>query len=193
MSQASPDQMNRDQLVDRVETLESELNRLEAILYKIVDRSKANEKELEEFHNSYDESRLQKIEEKADHALFIASKGSETGEKNKTEYAKSISRNTLVVRALRGGPAKDRKITIADVQQKGEDEGRELAWEIVNRSWKQLREEWSQFYETSKQGKKALNVREKDITKPLVIEVQTDLGEDDLTKRFVGDESVGGV
>lgn len=191
--------MGRDELIDFILKLQRRVDdheaRLEAMSRWKDTTNKRLERVLDENERLQAENELLKdhlsdIEAKAEQAMTLASRGHNPESRSKTEVAKHLSRNELVRRATKDVPAKDRKLTIADVQKRAEPE-HELAWEIVNRSWKQLREEWPQFRETKKDGVKALTISPRDIPKGLARAVEIDLERNDLVKQFVGDKQVG--
>ena len=137
---------------------------------------------------------LDRIEKTAEQALSVASKGHDPDEMTQTEMAKRVTRDEICRRAAVSAFGKDRKLTIAEAQDLVDrDYGKKPAWAVVNRAFNQLKEDWPEISETSKDGCKALRVDKKKITNEFVAMCETSLERDDLTKRFGGGERVGGV
>lgn len=190
VSRAELEAMSHDDLVEyildlqtTVDEFKTRVQSIERTRKPIVERIEALEAE-----NDRLRERLDTTEATAQGAIRAAR---DTGSRSKTQLAADITRNVLVTRAAQGGPAAGRKVTIRDIQDKAEPD-HQLAWAIVDRAWSTLREQWPQFYETTKDGQKALNIRADEITPALAMTVQTDLGRDDVAKPFVGDEPPGG-
>lgn len=185
--------MDKDELIDVIHEQSETVDNLETLVHVQIEKRKALEDRVDhlEEQNQQLRDRLDDLEATAQGAYTVANQG--TGEKrSKTQVARDLSRNLLVVKVANDCPAADRPVTINDVQEKAKPE-HELAWAIVDRAWSKLREDWPQFYETTHDGAKALSIRPDEVTAALAKVVQTDLGRDDLAKRFVGDESKGGV
>lgn len=160
----------------------------------IVERLADLEERVDDLEAENDDLRdeLADTRSKATAAVTMLASGDE--DESKTELAKRLTRNMLVVRAAKGAAGQDRPVTVGDIQTRAEEvEGVELAWSIVDRAWSNLCEEWPQFHETSKGGNQALSIRPSNVTEALATIVQADLGRDDLTKRFVGETTEEGV
>jgi len=182
------DGMSHDELVDYVDRMDDRLSNLQQIVFEdlrpTVQELEAENKQLRE--------ELNDTRSKATAAVTMLASGD--GDESKTELAKRLTRNMLVVRAAKGAAGQDRPVTVGDIQTRAEEvEGVELAWSIVDRAWGNLREEWPQFHETGKNGHQALSIRPSNVTEALATVVQADLGRDDLTKRFVGETTEEGV
>lgn len=175
------------------------IEQLERILYTSIEERKNLEKKVDALVDRVDEleaenERLREqnaeLESKTKAALRSAHTDA-TGEKSKTQVAVDMTRNILVTKVANGCGSSDRPVTISRIQDKASPDY-QLAWSLVDNAWGNLQEQWPQFYETKKNGQKALSVRPDEISPSLAYAVQTDLGRDDLAKRFVGDKGEGG-
>lgn len=190
ISRAELEAMDRDELIETIVDLSQTVDDQQLSIDVLVDRVNELEERLDAMAQV--QQRLDTLEERVEdvdataQGAYTQATGGNSGERSKTEIAKDLTRNLLIVKAANGAPAQDRPVTIADIQQRGEERGHDLAWAIVDRAWRQLREEWPQFHETSKHGNKALSIRPSKVTKPLAKTVEQDLERSDLAKRFVG-------
>lgn len=150
-------------------------------LYTLADRVDRLEQENQRLRERLDDAHAE-----AKQALTVASRGYDPDDRSKTEIAKHLTRNELVRRCATGSAAQDRPLTIRDVRDRAKPE-HDLAWAIVDRAWRQLREEWPMFRETTKDGDRALTLSVSDVTPGLARAVAADLDRPDLTKRFGGD------
>ena len=191
LSRAELEAMDRDELIDTIVELTDTVDDLQLTVDVLVERVNELEDDLDTLREEApDTDRVAAVESDAKAALRAATAGGEG--KSKTEIAKELTRDLLVVRAAKGATGRDRPVTVSKVQDKAAPE-HDLKWSLVDHAWNSLVEEWPQFYETQKNGNKALSVRTDQITPALVRTVETSLDRDDLTKRFVGDSEGGGT
>jgi len=136
---------------------------------------------------------LESLEEKSTEAKSLAQGAIRraTTEANtkqkKTDMVRILTRNVLVKRAAQGKNVSSSALTTTEVQERLEDRA-DIKWQTVIDGWNKLAETWPQFYETKKDGVKALNVRKDEITPSLAQTVQADLEVDGLAKRLVGEK-----
>jgi regulator of replication initiation timing len=201
LSRAEVEAMDRDELVDTLVNLSDTVEDLEMRLEALSRWKDATRDRLDRLEDENDQlraendtlrERLDAIEATAEQAMTVASAGHDPDGRSKTEAAKHVTRNTLVVRVVGDGGAADRALTVDDVRRKLEGEVDNLPWQIVRNAWDQLQDEWPQFYDTTTDGQQAVDIRGSDVTKALVRAVEQDLGRDDLAKRFVGENGGSG-
>jgi len=197
LSRAELAAMDRDELIDYIADQTETVENLETLVHVQIEKRKELADRVEELADRVDDleaeneqlrERLDEVDATAKGAIHAAN--DDSSDKSKTQIAADITRNLLVTRAATGNTAGDRKVTVGKIQEQAKPE-HQLAWSIVDRAWSQLCEQWPQFYETTKDGQQALNVRADEVSPALAQVVQTHLGRDDLAKRFVGENSGG--
>lgn len=188
-------------LEQRLDSMYNRLNAMTQLLFgqESMDpemREKVESEMHESLYQDYGltKQKIENVDEKSTEAKSLAQGAIRraTTEANtkqkKTDMVRILTRNVLVKRAAEGKNVSSSALTTTEVQERLEDRA-DIKWQTVIDGWNKLMETWPQFYETKKDGVKALNVRKDEITPSLVQTVQADLEVDGLAKRLVGEKT----
>jgi len=200
-------QMSRDELKDRIDTLERENTALEARVDALQRKLDSviqlciGERELTETGVEGHESLLtavDRVDEEIDDvddaartavSMAKAQKGRNGGEK--ITVARETARDQLVKQACRTG--KRHHMTVAEVQNRAEPET-ELNYQTVKDAFKDLQRQWGAFVEgENESGTRCLKVNPNALSRDLTKTTERNIDADGLTKTLISRERQGGA